>query len=445
MTLSDRGRKMLHNELTSFEGKNQRFAKTEQAIKLSVVTQFFPPDYAATGQLIEELVRELAILGVDIEVFTGQPGYAFGTASAPSVEKVGGVKIKRSRTSQIFSGRIRGKAVNGILFFIRALSHLFRHNRSYNLLLVTTAPPFLPLIGYLANLLFGMSYICILYDLYPDIAVALGVIPKHHIITRFWMSINRLIWRNAKSLIVLSPDMKKRVVANCPEIADKVAIIHSWADADLIVPIPKQDNWFAWKHNVVDKFTVLYSGNLGRCHDMETILEAAQLLQDEPIHFLFVGGGAKAKLLKQEVKRLRLQNFQFLPYQEKQDLPYSLTACDMSLVSVEEGMETLVAPSKVYGALATGKPMAVICPKHSYLQDLMAEIDCGKAFENGDSHGLAEFIRKLNHDSQLAKQMGKAARLYMELHFTPQQISKQYLKVLQNCFSNTNKNEQKII
>lgn len=431
MALSEEGRRLLQNEFTSFEAKNHKTVKTEQAIKLSVVTQFFPPDYAATGQLVEELVRELGTLGVDIDVFTGQPGYAFGTSNAPSVEKIGRVKIKRSRTSQMFPGRIRGKALNGVMFFIRTLSHLIRHRSSHNLLLVTTAPPFLPLVGYLANLLLGISYVCILYDLYPDIAVALNVVPKHHFLARFWMAINRRVWRSAKGLIVLSPDMKQRVVDNCPEVADKIAVIHSWADPDLIVPMQKKYNWFAWKHNLVDKFTVLYSGNMGRCHDMNTILEAAKELQDDPIHFVFVGGGAKGKILKEEVKRLGLHNFQFLPYQDKEDLPYSLTACDVSLVSVDQGMESLVAPSKVYGALAAGRPMAVVCPKHSYLQDMMAEINCGGAFKNGDSHGLAEFIRLLNRDQVLAEKMGKAARQYMQSHFTPKEISKQYLKVLQ--------------
>ncbi|NJL62229.1 MAG: glycosyltransferase family 4 protein [Methylacidiphilales bacterium] len=434
MALSEEGRRLLQNEFTTFEAKqNQRVAKAEQAIKLSVITQYFPPDYAATGQLVEELVRELGILGVDIEVFTGQPGYAFGTTNAPATEKNGRVKIKRSRTSQMFPGRIRGKALNGVMFFIRSLSHLIRHARSHNLLLVTTAPPFLPLIGYLAHLLLGISYVCILYDLYPDIAVALNVIPKHHFLTRFWMNINRRVWRNASCLIVLSPDMKQRVVNNCPEVADKVTVIHSWADSDLIVPMPKKYNWFAWKHNLVDKFTVLYSGNMGRCHDMDTILEAAKELQDEPIHFLFVGSGAKGKILKEDVKRLGLHNIQFLPYQDKEDLPYSLTACDVSLVSVDQGMESLVAPSKVYGALAAGRPMAIICPQHSYLQDMMAEINCGGAFNNGDSSGLADFLRHLNRDKQLAEKMGKSAREYMRSHFTSKEIAKQYLKALQKA------------
>jgi glycosyltransferase involved in cell wall biosynthesis len=405
----------------------------EESIKLSVITQFFPPDYAATGQLIEELARQLGTLGVDIEVFTGQPGYAFQTSVAPPIEQLGRVRIKRSRATQIWSKQIRGKAVNGILFMLRTVLHILRNRQNSNLLLVTTAPPFLPVIGYLAHLLFRMPYVCILYDLYPDIAVDLGVISKNHWLVKLWQSLNRKVWRNAKGLVVLSPEMKERVAAVCPQADHKISVIHSWGDPEAIVPIPKQENWFAKEYNLVDKFTVLYSGNMGRCHDMDTIIEAAKLLRDEPIQFVFIGSGAKRKQVMEEAQRLELDNLVFLPYQEKHLLPYSLTACDLSLVSVDIRFESLVAPSKLYPALAAGRPVAIICSKYSYLRKLMLEGDCGATFENGDAEGLAEFIRLLSRDHLLAEWMGKSARKYMQANFTPEIISQQYLKVLRQA------------
>ncbi|BAY21856.1 group 1 glycosyl transferase [Calothrix sp. NIES-2100] len=406
-----------------------------QSLNLSVITEFFPPDYAATGQLIEELVSQLSKQGVNIEVFTGQPGYAFGTASAPAVEQVGPVRIQRSRSAQLWSRRVRGKAINGILFTLRAVLHLIRCVRRRNLLLLTSAPPFLPIVGYIAHLCFGLSYVCLIYDIYPDIAIALGVIPQNHWLAKFWQALNRKIWQKSKGIVVLSPAMKQRVVATCPEVADKVSVIHSWGDPDLIVPIVKKDNWFAKKYNLVNKFTVLYSGNMGRCHDLDTILAAAKQLQNEPIQFVCIGGGPKHDSFIQEVHNLGLSNFLFLPYQEKQVLPYSLTACDLSLVSVEAGMESLVAPSKLYPALATGRPVAVICSEYSYLRQLITEAQCGASFENGDSYGLAEFIRRLNNDRKLAEHMGVASRKYLQSHFTPEIIAKQYLKVLQKAVS----------
>jgi glycosyltransferase involved in cell wall biosynthesis len=418
---------------TQLEAKNQHSFKTQKSLKLSVITQFFPPDYAATGQLIEELVRHLGQQGIDVEVFTSQPGYAFQSASAPSVERLGRVRIQRSRTAQLWPGRIRGKAINGVLYTLRVALYLMRGWRRSNLLLLTTAPPFLPLIGYLAHTFFRLPYVCILYDLYPDIAIALGVISKHNWMTRLWQKLNQQIWINAKGIIVLSPGMKQRVVADCPQIADKVSVIHSWADPEWITPIAKHKNWFAWKYNLVNKFTVLYSGNMGRCHDIDTILQAARYLQDEPIQFVCIGGGAKRNELIEEVKLLGLSNFLFLPYQDQQVLPYSLTACDLSLVSVDASTESLVVPSKLYSALASGRPIAVICSQDSYLREMIAEANCGGTFDNGDGHGLAQFIRLLCNDRQLGERMGKAGRQYLRSHFTPKIISQQYFDVLQQA------------
>ncbi|MBW4584916.1 glycosyltransferase family 4 protein [Aetokthonos hydrillicola Thurmond2011] len=417
-------------QLVASQYDNHDFFGLTQLIKLCVITQFFPPDYAATGQLIEELVRHLEQQGVDIEVFTGQPSYAFETPCAQSVEQFGRVKIKRSRIVHLCQRRIRGKTINGILFMLRAAIYLLRAVQHRNLLLLTTAPPFLPILGYLAHIFFGISYVCVLYDLYPDIAIALGVLPKHHFLAQFWKAINREVLRKAKGIVVLSPAMKQQVVENYPEVANNISVIHSWADPEWIVPIAKKDNWFAQQYNIVNKFTVLYSGNMGRCHDIHTILETAKYLQDDPIQFVCIGGGVKREEMIEEVHRLGLRNFLFLPYQKRQVLPYSLTACDLSLVSVDAGMESLVAPSKLYPALATGRPVAVICPQHSYLRELIANAKCGDTFENADSYQLAEFIRLLSCHPRLAERMGRSARQYLQSYFTPQVISHQYSEVL---------------
>jgi glycosyltransferase involved in cell wall biosynthesis len=412
-------------------------ARHGRPIRVSIITQFYPPDYAATGQLIEELAVQLSQLGLPVQVFTGQPGYAFQNESAPAREYLNRVTIRRSRSTRIWSKRIRGKAVNGLLFCIRSGLHLLRTRSRGDVLLLTTAPPFLPILGYLANKIFGIPYVCLLYDLYPDVAVELNVVSKQHWLVRLWDAVNCLIWKSAQQIIVLSPSMKDRVVAKCPEIINRIAIIHNWADPNWIVPLAKQQNSFAKEFNLVDSFTVLYSGNMGRCHDMDTILEAVKLLEQEPIKFVFIGNGAKRQPFRLKASELGLQNCQFLPYQDKENLPYSLTACDLSLVSVSPGMEGLVAPSKLYSALAAARPIAVVCEQHSYLRGIVTDACCGEAFSNGDAAGLANFIRRLAADRKLVKQMGQAGRHYLLSHFTPELIAKQYSEVLHEAvFSN---------
>jgi glycosyltransferase involved in cell wall biosynthesis len=413
-----------------FKPLNRQKVTHSKSLQVKICTQFYPPDYAATGQLIEELAIHLELLGIPVQVFTGQPGYAFQKASAPLRERAGNLLIQRSRSSRIWRSRIRGKGLGGILFFLRTLLHLLKTARRGKVLLLTTAPPFLPIAGYFMHLLFGIPYICLLYDLYPDIAVELKVVPARHGLVRLWHWLNQQVWKKAQSIIVLSPTMKKKVQAHCPAVGHKISVIHSWADPDWITPLPKQYNCFAHEHNLVNTFTILYSGNIGRCHDMDTILEAARQLQQDPVQFVFIGEGAKRNDCIAYVEEWGLRNCQFLPYQDKQDLPYSLTACDLSLVSVSPGMEGLVAPSKLYSMLAAGRPVAVVCESHSYLRSLIADARCGASFNNGDATGLAQFIRCLFTDADLAKRMGISGRQYLQAHFTPEKIARQYVDVL---------------
>lgn len=427
--------------------RNQKFLESPKYIdkllsvskitRLGVFTQFFPPDYAPTGQLIDELTQQLSNQDIQISVFSGQPGYAFRSEqSAPLKEYRNRVLVKRSRTAQLWPQKIRGKAINGLLFFIRAGLHLLRSSWKYDVILLTTAPPFLPVLGYLASLILRKPYVCLIYDLYPDIVVELNVVQNNHFLARFWRFVNYYVWKNASAIIVLSRAMKQRVIRQCPEIMEKISVIHSWADPTQILPIPKTKNWFSWKYQLVDVFTVIYSGNMGRCHDMDTLLDAIFRLQDEPIQFVFIGGGAKRPEMIKEVSNLRLKNCLFLPYQDKDVLPFSLTAGNLSLVSISPGMQDLVAPSKVYSALSSGRPIAAVCPKNSYLNDLIADANCGTTFDNGDGKELANFILYLQKDHKTAEEMGKNAHRYLEQHFTPQIISKEYFKVVNQSLHN---------
>lgn len=400
--------------------------------KVSIITQFYPPDYAATGQLIEELAQNLIQQEIQIQILTGQPAYGQEKQPiAPPRENKKPLAVRRSLTSRFWPQPLFGRAINGLLFCFRSGLRLFKPSYRGDVLLLTTEPPYLLVVGYFAKLIFRMPYVCLLYDLYPDVAVSLKVLSEEHWITKFWNWINQKVWEEAQGIIVLSSSMKGRIVAKCPEIADKITVIHSWSDPNYITPKPKPENPFAIKHNLVKPFTVLYSGNMGRCHDMETIMGTAWELKDEPIQFVFIGGGAKSDECYQTlIQKWQLSNCLFLPFQPKTDLPNSLTACDLSLVTISEGMEGLVVPSKLYGILAAGRAVAAVCEKHSYLCQLLEEANCGQTFVNGDSKGLANYIRYLSANPQKVEELGQAGRRYLETHFTPEVIAQEYAKVL---------------
>ena len=403
-------------------------------IDLKIINQFFPPDYAATGQLIEELAHNLKSFG-RVDVFTSQPSYAFDRDDSPRLEAHESLLVRRSQSARFWPQRIRGKAVAGAIFFVRTALHLLRHADRRGLVLLTTAPPFLPILGYLLSRVCKIRYVCLLYDLYPDIAIELDVIKKNHWVARLWDRFNRLTWKRAAAIIVLSESMKERILAKQPGIEHKIVTIPSWVDSEQIVPRRKQDNWFAQEHGLVEPFTVLYSGNMGRCHDMETLFDAVVRLRKTPIRFVFIGSGEKRKDFQHRVDEMGLTNCLFLPYQPRENLPYSLTACDVSIVSISEGMEGLVAPSKLYSALASGRPIVSICPENSYLNEVFAEANCGMSVRNGDSQGLADYLYRLSQNPQLTQELGRSGRDYCRKNYTSEKIAQDYLKLFQSLTS----------
>ncbi|BAQ65348.1 glycosyltransferase family 4 protein [Geminocystis sp. NIES-3709] len=409
------------------------YYNSDDQYHILILNQFFPPDYAPTGQLIEELAIALSEKGMKVRVFSGQPAYAFDTKEAPRDEIIKGVNIKRTRSSRVWPDRIRGKAVNSILFFIRAFFHLIRYQKTDDLLIITTAPAFMTWLGFFAHLIWRKKYICIIYDLYPNILYQLKVLPKNHAIVKLWGILNHHTWINAQEIIVLSDSMKKRIIESCPSIKHKITVVHNWADGNMIKPLNKEDNWFAQQYGLHTKFTIIYSGNMGRCHDMDTIISAAYLLTEyqDNFQFLFIGSGAQQKPLKDKMDKLGLKNVLFLPYQKKEILPYSLTACDISLISIAEDMDGVVAPSKLYSTLAAGNVVGVICPETSFLTQLVVKAQCGESFRNGDAEGLANFFLNLYHNKKLCEKMGYNARQYFCNNFSKNIAVDKYMEIIE--------------
>jgi glycosyltransferase involved in cell wall biosynthesis len=428
---------------------NPRFSRLREALKqrwhwratkhehprLTLVSQFFPPDFAATGQLLDDLSRRLAERGLQVQVFTGMPAYAFNSADAERLTFETNRCVRRSLASRLWPQRIRGRAVNGLIFCARVAIRLLRAARRGDLLLYTTEPPYLPIVGWLVHRLTGTPYIVLLYDLYPDVLVELKVLPANHPIVRLWRRLNALVLRDAAELIVLSEPMAERLRAHLPpsqpSLAAKLHVIPSWADPAEIEPRPRDNNWFVLRHHLQHSFTVLYSGNQGRCHDLVTLLGAALILRHETqIRFLFVGKGPQNGRLRQLVHDWNLPNCTFLPYQDLDALPFSLTAAHLAVVSLGIEAEGLVAPSKLYGHLAAGTPIAAITPAGSYLRQLVEQHHCGRWFANGDSPGLADWIRHLVAHPAEAAGLGRSARDLLLTSASPDLITHQYLDVI---------------
>ncbi|MFO7630412.1 MAG: glycosyltransferase family 4 protein [Prochlorococcaceae cyanobacterium] len=406
-------------------------ASRRRKARLTVVSQFFPPDYAATGQLLDDLTARLAKRDLQVQVLSGMPAYAYSSREADRISFEPNRCIRRTRVSRLWPKRIRGRAINGLLFCCRIALRLLRYARRGDLILYTTEPGFLPLLGALVHHFTRTPYVVLIYDLYPDVLIELGGLPAQHWLARLWRRWNRWAYAKAEALIVLSEPMAARVRQAVPGSAAKLEVIPSWADPNKIRPLAKAANPFVAAHGLERSFTVLYSGNQGRCHDLMTLLAAALLLRGEPgIRFLFIGAGAQQQRLLELVHDWGLRNCTFLPYQEREVLGHSLAAADLAVVSLGIDAEGLVAPSKLYGHLAAGTPIAAITPAGSYLGELVEAEGCGRWFANGDADGLASWIKQLRAQPQLAVAAGAAARSLLQRTASPDRVVEAYWQVI---------------
>lgn len=399
--------------------------------RLTIVSQFFPPDFAATGQFIDDLSRRLAERGLQILVLSGQPGYAYHADRAERIEFQHNRCIRRTSVSRFWPDRIRGRVVNSLLFCLRTVLRLLRQARRGDLLLFTTEPAYLPVVGWLTHLLTRAPYIVLVYDLYPDIAVSLEVVTANHPLVRLWSWLHSRTFAAAQELIVLSDTMQQRLRQHYPKVRTPISVIPNWADPRRIQPIARSDNWFVQRHGLQQRFTVLYAGNQGRCHDLITLIDTAAALRHEPhIVFLLVGSGPQNRDLKRLVAEAQLANVSFLPYQDSDALPQMLAAADLAVVSLLAQAEGQVAPCKLYGHLAAGAPLAVICSERSYLRRELARAGCGRCFASGEHHALADWIRQLAADPQLCQRLGSAGRRHLLATATPELAVQAYAEVL---------------
>jgi len=389
-----------------------------------LVTEYFHPDTASTGQLMTELAVGLQERGLDMTVYTGQPNYHSGDNDRqPQSMTYKGVTVKRIGAPQVRQSSLIRRGCNWLLFTVwMSLTLLVSRPRRERELIFVSNPPFLPLAMWMVCRLRNWEYTHIVYDLYPDTTVEMGYFTRGGLVDRFWSALNSRMFKDAKHIVALGPAMRDRISGNCGADFDtsKVAIIHNWADDEFITPREKSSNWFAQEHDLVDAFAILYSGNIGEHHDLETLVEATATLETDEASVLIIGEGEKKDdiVALAEERGLVGSQIEFLPYQPLDDLPYSLTAGDISVVTVQEGMEGICVSSKLYTALAAGTPVLVISSPTDDEARIVNTFDVGLNAQQGDYEEVAEAIKTWITNPELFERQRKNARDVFEAHFT---------------------------
>ncbi len=359
-----------------------------------------------TRQLSIDIINSFIAEGAEVELLTGivEPNYA---------ELDTKVKVKVLNKYNSSSGFKR--IFTWSIFTIRSWFYVLFSSKEKELILVTT-PPFIVFIGLFFKKIRKQKYHLVIWDLYPDVLINFGVLNKNSIVIKLWKKLNRHCFNNADTLFTLGVHLSKAIEKYTFQ---KPTIISNWVNSEFIKPIAKKENSFALKYNLQNKFVVMYSGNLGLTHDIESIVEAAEELKnDDSIHFVIIGEGPKKEKIIKTVNDKQLKNVLILPYQDNATLPFSLTSADIGVVTLSPGAESISVPSKTYYTLAAGSAIFALVSKESELAILIKKYDCGFVFDKTPPEIIAQFISQLSlNKDELEKNKQNARKASFD--FTP--------------------------
>ena len=369
-------------------------------MRVVFVNRYFAPDHSATSQMASDLAFHLASRGWEVGAITSRQRYDEPRARLLAREDVHGVRVIRVWSTRFGRAGLLGRAIDYLTFYASAF---FAIRRERGVVVAMTDPPLMSVVAALAS----RRVVNWVQDLFPEVAEALGFrTPRILRRMRDWSL------RRARANVVLGDLMATRV--------PKAVVIHNWADAALRPSGAAAASL---------RFTVGYSGNLGRAHEFQTIIAAMQRLPT--VRFLFTGAGAQLEAVRREASA----NAEFRPYAPREQLAASLSEADAHLVSLQPALEGLIVPSKFYGILAVARPAIFIGAPNGELARLIDAHRCGVVVEPGDVDGLAHAIETMAADREAAAEMGRRGRELYLSRFAPRLAFEAWERVLEEAAS----------
>lgn len=370
--------------------------------KLWVVSELYYPELTSTGYFLTKIAEGLSE-EFSVSAVCGQPNYAERGVHAPTRETHNKVDVHRLWSTKFARGNTFLRIINMVTFSASVLIFaLFNFARGDQVLVVTNPPSVAPVVG-LAAVLRRCKATLLVHDVYPEVLATAGGLKRTGPVYRFLFWLFSRSYALFDSVVVLGRDMKDIVSNKRSSRQGALNIITNWADIDEVIPISRENNDLRFRMKLGNKFIVQFSGNIGRTHDLEIILSAANILkQYRDIAFLFVGEGFQSELVQAQANASKAGNLHFLPRQPRNKLNAMLAASDVTIIPFIDGMYGLSVPSRMYNIMAAGVPIIAIADRKSELALTITENCAGWVLAERSPESLAKLI------SQLATQDGRA-------------------------------------
>ena len=381
------------------------------------LNQYYHPDCSATAQLLTDLAEWLARRGVRVRVLCGRYRYEGEASALPHREHCNEAEVIRVWSTAFGRARLFGRLADYVSFCLSLFVTGLFLKPAPDIIVSLTTPPMIHCLGAALSCLRKARFVVWSMDVYPDVAVALGIIEQRSLMARALNRLGRWALGSADAIVAIGEGMAERLRAKGVD-PRRIHVVHNWADGDKVFPVGQKNNPFRDRWGLNGKCIVEYSGNMGRGHHFETILAGAlRLKHDRRLEFLFIGGGHWWTAVAAYGVRHGLENLRCLPYQPREALSYTLNVGDVHLITLRTGLEGLLVPSKLYGIMAAGKPVLYVGPTGSETARIIRKADCGFVVPEGEVETFLECLQKLRRSERLRSRMGRNARQFFEGHF----------------------------
>jgi glycosyltransferase involved in cell wall biosynthesis len=378
--------------------------------RLWIVSELYYPEETSTGHFLTGIAEGLASRH-PVRVLCGRPTYRSRGASVSAREVRRGVRISRCWGTRWSKDHLGGRLLNLVTLSLSMLLQAVREFRGGDRVLVVTNPPTAPFVIALACALKRARCYLLVHDVYPDALIAAGYLPPRSVPVLVLERLRLALFRRMERVVVLGRCMHELIVRKTRLAPSRFRIIPNWGDVDQVVPSPKNGNPLLNELGLAGRFVVQYSGNLGRTHGADAMLEAARRLAGSPdIHLLLIGSGSRWKDLEQTVRQEGLRNVTLIPPRPREDLVVSLNACDVALLAFVPGMSGISVPSRLYNILAAGKPILAAVDEDSEVARVIREERVGWVVPPDQPDRLAETLLWARSNPEIVAQMGARAR-----------------------------------
>lgn len=265
----------------------------------------------------------------------------------------------------------------------------------------------LPPMAYLMSILLPNKCSMLIWDVYPDVFKITGM-KETHPVYKIWSWLNRRAFNKAYRLYTIGEKMTDLLAQYVDR--QKIQITPIWSIFQSNGKVKKADNPFVLEQKLLDKFVVQYSGNIGLTHNVEVVVELAEMMKEhEDILFQVIGRGPRVPYLKALVKQKNLPNCQFLPFQSDEMFPYSLSAADLGVVILDEATSKGSVPSKSYNLMSYGIPALYVAGDDSELHDYAEKYQNAVCVNHDNLQEAVEFILELKFNKKVKEEYAQNA------------------------------------